>query len=68
MKAIPRADYTQAMVDSLGSGFGIFVELIADIIQQSGFIHLLQDRCGMLEVPAREVQQIISIAAQGAGG
>ena len=44
MKAIQRAEHAEAMVDGLGSGLGLFVELIADILEQSGFIHLEQSR------------------------
>ena len=44
MKAIQRAEHTEAMVDGLGSGLRLFVELIADVIEQSRFIHLGQRR------------------------
>jgi hypothetical protein len=39
MEAIYRAEHAEATVDRLGSGFGVLVELIADIVEQSGFIH-----------------------------
>ena len=39
MEAIHRAEHAEAMVDSLGSGLGGLVELIADILEQSGLIH-----------------------------
>ena len=42
MEAIQTAEHAQAMVDGLGSGFGLFIELIADIVEQSRFIHLEQ--------------------------
>jgi hypothetical protein len=42
MKTIQRVEHGQAMVDGLGSGFWLFVELIAVILEQCGFIHLEQ--------------------------
>jgi hypothetical protein len=39
MEAIHRAEHPEAMVDSLGSGLGSLVELIADVLEQSGLIH-----------------------------
>jgi hypothetical protein len=68
MEAIQRAEHAEAMVDGGGSGFGIFVELIADIVEQSGFIHLKQSPGRMLQAPPCEMQEIISIGAQGTEG
>lgn len=42
MEAVQRAEHAQAMVDGLGGRFGLFVELIAHLIEQSRFIHLKQ--------------------------
>src|SRR6266511_6369089 len=65
MKAIHRADHTQMMIDCLGGRRGIFVELIANVIEQSRFIDVENSRGRMLLMPAREVQEIIGIGAQG---
>jgi hypothetical protein len=54
------------MVDGLRSRFGFCVELIADIIEQSRFIHLQQGPRRAWQRPPCEVQQIVSISAQGA--
>ena len=51
-----------------GVGLGFLVELIADIIEQSGFIDVEQSRRRMLQAPACEVQEIIGIGAQGTEG
>src|SRR5689334_12695682 len=54
------------MVDGLRSRFGFCVELIADIIEKSRFIHLQQGPRRAWQPPPCEVQQIVSICAQGA--
>ena len=48
MKPIQGAEHAQAMVDGLGSRWRLFVKLIADIVEQSRFIHFAQDAGGML--------------------
>ena len=41
MKPIQGTEHAQAMVDGLGSWLRIFIELITDIVEQSGFVHFL---------------------------
>jgi hypothetical protein len=54
------------MVDGLRSRFGFCIELIADIIEQSRFIHLQQGPRRPCQPPPCKVQQIVSISTQGA--
>src|SRR5215469_1490907 len=54
------------MVDGLRSRFGFCIELIADIIEQSRFIHLQQGPRRACQPPPCKVQQIVSISTQGA--
>ena len=68
MELIDRAEHTEAMVDGLRSGFWFFVELIAHIIEQNRFTQLEQGAQRGLQPPPCEVQQIISVGAQRAGG
>src|SRR5215472_5261884 len=57
----------QAMIHSLGRGFGFLVELMADVVEQSGLGDLRQRMWQRLFAPPTgEVQQVISISAQGA--
>ena len=60
VKTIARAQYGQTMIDSLRSGLWLLLELVTDIIEQSGFIHLEQGTGGMLLPPTCEVQKVIS--------
>src|SRR5215471_8169074 len=66
MEAIERAEHAEAMVDGLRSRFGFCIELIADIIEQSRFIHLQQGPRRACQPPPCKVQQIVSVSTQGA--
>ena len=65
MKATQTAQHNQAMVDGLGSGLGLFIELIANISEQRRFLDVERVGYGMGYAPACEMQQIIGIGAQG---
>ena len=65
MKATQTAQHTQAMVDGLGSGLGLFIELIANISEQRRFLDVERVGYGMGYAPACEMQQIVCIGAQG---
>src|SRR5215469_10405235 len=54
------------MIDGLRTRLGNFAELIADISEQSRFIQLKQVRYRMCYAPTCEMQQIVTIDAQGA--
>src|SRR5215831_18431852 len=57
----------QAMIHGLGCGFGFLVELMADVVEQSGLGDLRQRmRQRPFAPPTSEVQQVISVSAQGA--
>src|SRR5260370_2971152 len=65
MKTIQRAEHGQTMINGLRGGWGLFIELVAHIMEQSRFLHLQQSVGGMLLAPTCEVQEIISKDAQG---
>ena len=54
------------MIDGLRRGFGLLIQLVTGIIEQSGFGDLRQRR--VFRPPTGEVQQVKSIGAQGPQG
>jgi len=67
MEAIQTAQHAQTMVDGRRRGWGLMIELEANIVEQEGLIELGQSLLGLVE-PARQVQQIIGVSTQGAAG
>ena len=58
--------HTQAMIHGLGSGLGLLVQLIAGVVQQGRFGNFRQGP--VFPPPAGEVEQIVSVSAQGTRG
>jgi hypothetical protein len=65
MEAIQTAHHAQAVIDGGGSRFGFTIELAADIVEQARLLELGQRTARRLQ-PASEMQQVISVRAQGA--
>jgi hypothetical protein len=65
MEAIERAQYAQTMIDGLWCGLGHMIELAADIVEQTGFVEP-GERVPSRVQPARQMEQVIAVSAQGA--
>ena len=67
MEAIQAMHHAQTMIHSLRRGPRLLLELVTDIVEQSGLGDLREgERQRPLAPPAGEVQQVISIRTQGA--
>src|SRR5215469_1833267 len=65
MKAIQTAQHAQAVIDGLRRGFGLVIELAANIVEQEGLVELRQ-RVPCRPQPTCQVEQVIGVSAQGA--
>src|SRR2546429_216793 len=63
MEAIQRTEHAETMVDSLRSGFWLFVELIT-ACEESRLIHLQQRLWRVMQSPTGEMQQVIAVNTQ----
>src|SRR5208283_5617232 len=65
VEAIETAQHAQPMIDGGGRGLGVMIELAADIVEQARLVNL-GERAACLVQPASQVQQVITVSAQGA--
>jgi hypothetical protein len=68
MEAVQTTNRAQAMIDGLRRGLGLLVQLMTDIVQQSGLGDLGQRLHRRLQPPAGEVQQVICVGPQRTQG
>src|SRR6266568_1942545 len=63
MEAVQAAEYAQAVIDSLRRRLGLVVTLVAEIIEQRGFVHLRKWPRRKRKPPAGEVERIVGVSA-----
>src|SRR5271165_4986049 len=69
MESVQTTNHGQAMIYRLRRGLRILIELVTDVVEQRGLGDLRQRQWQRrFAPPAGEVQQVISISAQGAQG
>src|ERR1035441_7810775 len=69
MESIQTTDHGQAMIYGLRRGLRLLIELVTDVVEQGGLGDLRQrQRQRRFAPPAGEVQQVISVSAQGTQG
>jgi len=67
MEAIQTLKDAETMVDGRRGRWGLLIELKTNVVEEEGLVELGKGMLCLVE-PARQVQQIIGVSAQGAGG